>query len=938
MRLLKIIPFLLVTLLSVCQYAPAQSVANDTPIRYVASLPTVCRPSDKKQSLVYKYTATSGLYYCSAANTWTAVASGGGSSASLSATYSNSLATAISAIGATKTTLLVDADTTCSTALTVPSTLILRIAGKSQITKAASCTIAFQGIGLENPLSQDPVFTSFTAGDITWTGSTYPAVISAKLWNSADVMANVHQADSAFLAKKVTIKAFPGDFATTVTTLTSGHNLYFTKGDYTSSVATLNATLMWLESDTHVYGDGQTATKLHGPTAVSCDRIFGVSGMNSIGQDGYNENIEISDLELVNDDATKSYPDTGAAAILLGNCTNCHVRRVTIKDYPAYGVYIGGFPSQKKTFTDGSITIGTGNIAITAHGRSTGDATTISTTGVFPTPTAGQTDLDTLYHGRTYWIIKVDANNIKLAQSKANALAGTAITYSSAAGGGTHSIDGFQPNASSIEDNVFDNVRGQNVGFLNGKNITISRNLIINPQLDKSAANITLIDIEPNSDDEICEDLAIINNTIDSRSAQQAHNGLLVQAGGNTNGCVRGIISGNIITGPTNSRLSAGITVSGTSGFLVYGNNVSHTGQTGLVVYASRTATVQNNILEQTGGNDAAMRVYNTANSVFDGNKVIDDRPGGAAVASRLIEDETTWEINSTGTTVERKSNGTFSGSVFLGFFAGLNVNINGSTYAINTITSSSVITTTSSVGTLVFKTLASGTDINTGTDTFTSTAHGFANGCKLRYQAGSGAIGGLTDGTDYYVVSTAANTFKLSATLGGAAIDITTTGTGNQLFHPVMTSIFSSNEYTNNRIPQGITLNSAGTSRIPSDSQKVKRDSYAPAQITVDQNDYKPTIPYAYRFDLSTSASKNITGWASVAAFPDYYVPQDGEEHLLYNAGSNDFVLKHENASSVATGRFHNSTAADITVSTGQAAKIVYNGTLLRWMVFKWN
>ncbi len=63
------------------------------------------------------------------------------------------------------------------------------------------------------------------------------------------------------------------------------------------------------------------------------------------------------------------------------------------------------------------------NIAVTAHGMSTGYAIYFSTpTGVSLTP---------LVNNATYYIIKVDANNVKLATSRANAMAGTAIVITS---------------------------------------------------------------------------------------------------------------------------------------------------------------------------------------------------------------------------------------------------------------------------------------------------------------------------------------------------------------------------------------------------------------------------------------------------------------------------------------------------------------------------
>ena len=65
--------------------------------------------------------------------------------------------------------------------------------------------------------------------------------------------------------------------------------------------------------------------------------------------------------------------------------------------------------------------------------------------------------------------------------------------------------------------------------------------------------------------------------------------------------------------------------------------------------------------------------------------------------------------------------------------------------------------------------------------DTIRSPAHGFANDDRVAFEAEDvGALPcGLVAGTHYYVVNAATDTFKASATQGGAAIDITTTGAG---------------------------------------------------------------------------------------------------------------------------------------------------------------
>jgi hypothetical protein len=68
-------------------------------------------------------------------------------------------------------------------------------------------------------------------------------------------------------------------------------------------------------------------------------------------------------------------------------------------------------------------------------------------------------------------------------------------------------------------------------------------------------------------------------------------------------------------------------------------------------------------------------------------------------------------------------------------------------------------------------------TNANVTTDTITITAHGFSDGDELKYvvpAAPATALGGLTDGTNYFVVGSTTNTIQLAATSGGAAINLT--------------------------------------------------------------------------------------------------------------------------------------------------------------------
>jgi hypothetical protein len=68
------------------------------------------------------------------------------------------------------------------------------------------------------------------------------------------------------------------------------------------------------------------------------------------------------------------------------------------------------------------------------------------------------------------------------------------------------------------------------------------------------------------------------------------------------------------------------------------------------------------------------------------------------------------------------------------------------------------------------------------GTDAITLVAHGFAADTKVKFD-GTAAPGGTAFDTYYYVVPDTADTFKIAATPGGAAIDITSAGTDVNLY-----------------------------------------------------------------------------------------------------------------------------------------------------------
>lgn len=68
------------------------------------------------------------------------------------------------------------------------------------------------------------------------------------------------------------------------------------------------------------------------------------------------------------------------------------------------------------------------------------------------------------------------------------------------------------------------------------------------------------------------------------------------------------------------------------------------------------------------------------------------------------------------------------------------------------------------------------------GADTVTLVGHGFAADTKIKFD-GTTSPGGVSFGTNYYVIPDTADTFKIAESPGGDAVDITSTGTAVNLY-----------------------------------------------------------------------------------------------------------------------------------------------------------
>lgn len=109
-----------------------------------------------------------------------------------------------------------------------------------------------------------------------------------------------------------------------------------------------------------------------------------------------------------------------------------------------------------------------------------------------------------------------------------------------------------------------------------------------------------------------------------------------------------------------------------------------------------------------------------------------------------------------------------------------------------------------------------------------------------------------------------------------------------------------------------------------PSLTGEVTLETFAPAQITADQNNYDAgSIGLV---TLSSDASRTITGFSGGV---------NGKLKYILNTGANNIVLAHQSTSSSAANRIISPTGSNITLAQHKAATLLYEGvTHNRWIV----
>lgn len=254
--------------------------------------------------------------------------------------YSSNVGTAITAISTAKAILVLDANTTCNSAVSVPANVLLEPYAGVAITKSGSGTITFLGQGLIDPTSRNALFTSFSSGDITWTGTVFPSHLCIDLWSDSSWSTRFTNATNAMSGKECTLEAYPGQF-TAQCILLDGQNLHLNRGSYTDAYNTNLQPRFYIGNRCKVYGDGMYATTINLNTGDARRHMlfFGI-GMNFDQVAGTCHDIEYCDFGVVAD-ISMSPNDAGQTCLHLGNCINGSIHDVFLQNVCAYGTYCG---------------------------------------------------------------------------------------------------------------------------------------------------------------------------------------------------------------------------------------------------------------------------------------------------------------------------------------------------------------------------------------------------------------------------------------------------------------------------------------------------------------------------------------------------------------------------------------------------------------------
>ena len=386
-------------------------------------------------------------------------------------------------------------------------------------------------------------------------------------------------------------------------------------------------------------------------------------------------------------------------------------------------------------------------VAYNGHGFSTGDKVIY---------TAGGTTLTNLVSGTTYYAIKVDDNNFKLATSSSNASSGTAITIGGAGGSAT---DKFS-NPFSIEV-----LKNDYLSFSSPISIDIDGNSF-------SAARFSgELQIESSSAISTSNDGGSTTVTGTQNSFKDGFYNIISSSTGEVKTIKPVVLDGDFSSGhpdgltASSAIVSYGLSIPATSSGSSFSTTVDVSGFENLT-----TSEVSKKIAEGLRANSPSIEIL--------GNSIANIPEDGSSF--RINHDGLTYTLTMKNGEVEISGGET---DLLTAYFE------DADPITVNTTSLNGAQTITSTehgleTGDAVTYNAAEKVTVDTtqfsSTITITAENHGFSTQDPIIYKAGGSLpISGLTDGTTYYAIRVDANSFKLatSSVNAGSGTALTITG-----------------------------------------------------------------------------------------------------------------------------------------------------------------
>lgn len=470
---------------------------------------------------------------------------------------------------------------------------------------------------------------------------------------------------------------------------------------------------------------------------------------------------------------------------------------------------------------------------------------------------------------------------------------------------GLYGTDGNYAYNSEISNCKFIGIGTQVAVLLNAKSCCIKDCLF--DQHDSTSLNTySAIDIEPNTADDVMEDIVIENNTFDMRDIADGSKycgAIDVQAaldGSIKNLTIRHnkIYGADIIPEPSNfNPLTVGIHIYGVLEGYIYGNSVRGALQRALKFEQSRYLRIFDNVGMQdsdVAGDNVALEVNAVADSDIYYN-VFNESPNAARQSTGIIEGEIQHTVTTSGSDVT----GIVNLGLFFRFFDlydGLTVTINNTDYTVLSVAGQYALSTSVSIGTLSQKTFVDA-NVTTGTENIAITSHGHNTGSRVWLTTTGTVPAGLTASRTYFVIRVDANNLKLADTLdlalAGTPVNITAaSGGGTHTLTPVMRTKFSNNTYRDNKTEDGITLEPTGTSVNYGDYTTQLSDYVAPDHSIAFTK--LPSGAVNTVLGVITEVPIDPVTWTSIVG-----VTQSGADNKLTKPGANGWDA---GASSVQT------------------------------------